>query len=100
MTGYEVTAEIKRRADRVGVYVLPSKNAAKKLDAFDKKSGVFQASFGGHGYMDFLLYKRDHGLAYARQKRQHYKRRHERDRHIKYRDGRLTAGYLADQILW
>lgn len=95
---YEITNEIKLRANKLGIELFQSKNKNKKLDAY--KNGIFQASFGGNGYKDFHLYKKEYGIEFANQKRKQYKIRHEKDRHIKYRNGKLTAGYLADKILW
>lgn len=95
---YPITAEIRKRASVQGITVKPSKNKDKKLDAY--KDGVFQASFGAKCYKDYHLYKKQEGEQVANQKRKQYKARHEKDRHIKYRNGKLTAGYLADKILW
>lgn len=95
---YTITNEIKERAKKLGIIVKPSKKADKKLDAY--KDGQFQASFGAKGYKDYHVYKRTEGQKVANEKRQQYKARHEKDRHIKYRDGKLTAGYLADKLLW
>lgn len=96
---YQINTEIRRRAKELGIDVKPSKNQLKKLDAY--VNGVFQRSFGASGYMDYHLYKRKFGDAKAEQMRRSYKARHERDRHNKYgRDGRLSAGWLADKILW
>lgn len=98
MQKYVITKEIEDRAKKLNIELYPSKNKNKKLDAY--KDGVFQASFGGFGYKDFHLYKKEFGLVYANKKRKSYKLRHEKDRHIKYRNGKLTAGYLSDKILW
>lgn len=95
---YTITNEIRERAKKLGIVVKPSKNPDKKLDAY--KDGEFQASFGAKGYKDYHVYKRTEGQKVASEKRQQYKARHEKDRHIKYRDGKMTAGYLADKILW
>lgn len=95
---YTITQEIKNRAKALGIEVKSSKNPAKKLDAY--KDGVFQTSFGAAGYKDYHLYKKQEGQQVANAKRQQYKARHEKDRHVKYRDGKLTAGYLADKVLW
>lgn len=95
---YPITAEIKKRAKALGITVQPSKNKDKKLDAY--KDGEFQASFGAKGYKDYHLYKKEEGEAVAKKKRQQYKARHETNRHVKYRNGKLTSGYLADKILW
>jgi hypothetical protein len=95
-----VTPEIRRRATALGVLVRPSTKATKKLDAFDSRTGEFIASFGGRGCKDFHVWKAESGPLIAEAKRRAYKRRHEADRHVMYRDGKLTAGYLADKILW
>ena len=97
---YQVTPEIEARAARLGIKVTPSKRKDKKLDAYDLKSNTFIASFGGRNYMDFHQYKELYGDAVAIAKRTAYRARHAKDRVIKYRDGKLTAGYLADRILW
>jgi hypothetical protein len=95
---YKITGEIKERAKKLNIVLYPSKNKNKKLDAY--KDDVFQTSFGGFGYKDYHLYKEEFGITYANKKRKLYKQRHEKDRHIKYRNGKLTAGYLSDKILW
>lgn len=95
---YKITQEIKDKAKAIGVTVKPSTRKGKKLDAY--KDGEYQASFGALGYNDYHIYKREKGEAYANEKRKQYKARHEKNRNVKYRDGKLTAGYLADRILW
>lgn len=95
---YTITSEIKRRAEKYGIEVFPSRNPKKKLDAY--KNGVFQASFGASGYMDYHLYLKEKGKKIAEEKRKLYKARHESDRQIKLKNGKLTAGWLADKILW
>ena len=96
---YEVTPIIRERARKIGVEVRPSRRKGKKLDAYDI-DGKYITSFGARGYPDYHVYKKEYGSKVADEKRRLYKLRHEKDRHVKYRDGRLTAGYLADQILW
>lgn len=95
---YPITQEIRNRAKKLNIEVKPSRNSKKKLDAY--KNGEFQASFGAKGYKDYHLYKKQYGDKVANEKRKAYKARHEKDRNVKYRDGKLTAGYLADKILW
>lgn len=95
---YPITPDIKNRAKALGITLKASKNKDKKLDAY--KDNVFQASFGGKGYKDFHRYMKEDGQQVANQKRKQYKARHEKDRKVKYRDGKLTAGFLADRILW
>lgn len=95
---YTITNEIRRRAEKLGVSVKSSSNPKKKLDVY--KDGVKQASIGATGYPDYHIYKAKKGETVANQKRKQYKQRHEKDRKVKYRDRKLTAGYLADRLLW
>lgn len=95
---YPITKEIRERAKWIGVEVKPSRKPEKKLDAY--KDGEFQNSFGAKGYKDYHLYKKEYGQKVANEKRKQYKSRHDKDRKVKYRDGKLTAGWLADKILW
>jgi hypothetical protein len=95
---YQVTESIKNRARILGIEVKSSKNAKKKLDAY--KDGIFQASFGATGYDDYHSYRKKEGAHIAEQKKEQYKSRHQKDRNVKYRNGKLTAGWLADKVLW
>ena len=52
-------------------------------------------SIGAFGYMDYPTYLETGDKALADKKRNAYKARHEKDRHIKG-----SAGYYADRILW
>ena len=88
-----------KKAEKIGVTIkAPSKDKNAKFDAF--KDGVFQNSFGGKGYKDFESYKKEDGIAVANKRRELYKKRHDDTRKIKFRDGKLTASYLSDKILW
>lgn len=95
---YTITREIQERANKLGITVKPSRNPSKKLDAY--VNDVFQASFGAAGYADYHIYKREQGQKVANEKRKQYKARHANNRNIKYRDGKLTAGWLSDRLLW
>ena len=44
---------------------------------------------------DYPTYKIKRGLNYANSRRRLYKKRHEKDRHIKW-----SNGWLADKLLW
>jgi hypothetical protein len=96
---YVITKEIRERAKQAGVVVKPSAKKDKKLDAFDKKTGEFQASFGQAGANDFHLWKDAKGKAYADERRRLYHLRHKNEG-AKVRGGKLTASYLAKKILW
>ena len=95
---YTITDAIRKKASAIDVTLKPSKNPTKKLDAY--KNGIFQCSFGQLGYKDYQLYLKNDGIEVANDKRRLYRVRHAKDRKIMYRDGKLTAGYLADKILW
>ena len=88
----------KSKAAKIGVEIKPSKNKTKKYDAY--KDGVFQNSFGAKGYMDYEKYRTKDGKEVADKKRRAYRARHKDDMNVKKRDGKLTAGYLANKILW
>tara|TARA_Y100000004_G_C8812982_1_gene368555 strand:+ start:431 stop:715 length:285 start_codon:yes stop_codon:yes gene_type:complete len=88
----------KKKAKKINVEIKPSKNKNKKFDAF--VNGVFQNSFGAKGYKDYEIYKKENGLEFANERRRLYRKRHARDMNIKMRDGKLTAGYLSNKILW
>ena len=92
-----MTASVyERKAKAVGLEIRPSRRTGKKLDVF--KGGVFQTSIGQRGAMDYEKYLRqDKELAEKRRKA--YKARHVH-RHTKLRDGKITAAWAADKILW
>lgn len=94
---YQITTEIKKKAEAIGVEVKPSTRKGKKLDAY--KDGIYQASFGASGYADYHIHKKEHGEAYAQERRRLYLIRH-KDEAPKTKDGKLTASYLAKKILW
>jgi hypothetical protein len=102
---YQITDYSKKQAAKLGLRIAPSGRKDKKLDAFDSKGNLVQ-SFGGTGYSDYPTYmklekegKVAKGTAAARRKA--YKTRHSNDRARRLDSrGKLTAGYLADKILW
>ena len=85
------------KAKRLGVTIEPSKRKGKKFDVYRK--GELQASIGAAGMMDYEKYLTRDGPEVANAKRRAYKARHVH-RTTKFRDGKLTAAYLADRILW
>ena len=87
-----------RKAKAIGVTIEPSRRTQKKYDVY--KDGVYQASIGAAGMMDYEKYLRQEGKEVADARRRAYKARHVH-RHKKFQDnGRLSAAYLADRILW
>lgn len=99
---YTITAYSRRQAKKLGVIIKRSTNKKKKIDVFKKvkdKDGKMKlkklASIGAIGYGDFPTFTKTKGKEFANKRRAAYKKRHEKDRHI-----RGTAGYYADKILW
>ena len=92
-----VISPYQRKARALGLTVERSTRAGKKLDVY--KDGVFQASIGAAGMMDYERYLRRDGKEEANKRRAAYRARHVH-RHKKYRDGKLTAAWLASAILW
>ena len=85
------------KASKIGVTIQQSKDKEKKFAVF--KNGEFQTNIGASKYNDYESYKKiDPKIALVR--RDAYRSRHAKDLKIKYRDGKLTAGYLANKILW
>ena len=76
----------RENAKKLNVTIQVSKVKNKKLDVF--KNNVKVASIGDIRYSDYLLHNDN-------VRKQNYKSRHERNRHIKD-----SAGYYADKILW
>ena len=92
-------------ARRLGLRLEKSKRAGKRFDAYDAKTGEYQASFGALGYDNYHSYlaKERRGevpQGTAAKRRAAYKSRHTKDRAVRKRDGKFTAGFLADQVLW
>ena len=91
---YNITRYTHAKAKKLGVSVKPSTNKTKKIDVFNKE-GKKIASVGSNGMNDFPTFMQKNGLRYAKTRRNLYKNRHEKDRHIKW-----SRGWLADQLLW
>lgn len=90
---YQITEYSQQQAKRLGVIIKPSTNKKKKIDVFKDDKKI--ASIGAIGYGDYPTFIKEKGKEFADKRRQAYKKRHEKDRHIKG-----TAGFFADQILW
>jgi hypothetical protein len=93
---YRITADIKTRADSIGVSVKPSKRQGKKLDVY--RDGVYQASIGDIRYPDYHVWIKTKGITYANQRRRLYHARHKDTPPMK--NGKYTANYLAKVLLW
>lgn len=90
---YQITEYSYQQAKRLGVSIKPSTNKKKKIDVYKDDKKI--ASIGAMGYGDYPTFMKTEGKEYADKKRQAYKKRHEKDRHVKG-----TAGFFADQLLW
>lgn len=93
MSPYRILPYTRKRARLLGVKIRPSHNKTKKIDVL--KNGVVVASVGANGMNDYPTFIQKRGLKYAQTRRRFYKKRHEKDRHIKG-----SRGWYADQLLW
>ena len=93
------TSVYERKANAVGLTIKPSKRSGKKFDVFLRSSKEYQTSIGAKQYKDYEVYLREQGKEEAEKRRAAYKARHVH-RHTKYRDGKITAAWAADKILW
>ena len=91
---YTITQYSYDQAEKLGVFIRPSKYANKKIDVYDSKN-KYICSVGDSTYKDYPTFIIEKGKAYANKRRKAYKIRHEKDRLIYG-----TAGYYADKILW
>jgi hypothetical protein len=91
---YKITPQQKLKAALYGVKIKPSTNRKKKIDVFDLNGNKI-ASIGAAGYMDYEMYIKAKGRAYADERRRLYKIRHQADR---LKVG--SASFFADKILW
>ena len=91
---YKILLYTKKKAKKLNVIILPSEKHNKKIDVYDVY-GNFIVSIGDIHYLDYPYYLKYCGKKIADERRAAYKKRHEKDRHIKG-----SAGYYADQLLW
>lgn len=94
MQKYKITKYTLSKAKKHNVTVRLSKVKNKKLDVFDK-NGVKISTVGDVRYKDYPTYIETQGVKYANERRKLYKKRHEKDRHVKN-----SKGYWADVLLW
>ena len=91
---YNISNYSYKQAKKLNVIIKPSRLKNKKIDVFSK-DGHKIASIGDKRYYDYPTYLQIYGKQYAEFRRKLYKQRHIKDRNIKG-----TAGYYADKILW
>lgn len=90
---YQITQYHKDQATRLGVTIKPSTRKNKKIDVFKDNKKV--ASIGDTRYLDFITYKKEKGLKYAKERQRLY-----RIRHGRFGKNKGTPGYYALNILW
>lgn len=100
---WEITEDMEKAAEKVGVRIERSTRKGKKLDAFDPSTGKKIASFGALGYGDYHVWQqmeRDGEVppGFAEMKRRLYRIRHYKHAALGWED--LTPGYLSYEILW
>jgi hypothetical protein len=99
MSQYKIKPYTFQRALDLGVKVRPSTNPRKKIDVFDFHNN-FITSIGAIGYKDFPTYTEEFGLEYALNKRDLYRKRHQRE--IQRLGDRWlgSRSYYAWSLLW
>ena len=90
---YKITNYTRSKARALGVSVKASTRKGKKIDVF--KAGKKVASIGAAGMNDYPTYVKKKGLAYAKQRKILY-----RKRHAKELNATGTPGYYAAKLLW
>jgi hypothetical protein len=90
---YKITNYTLKRAKKLGFTVKPSTNKTKKIDVYKNTKKI--ASVGANGMNDYPTYIQTRGIKYAKTRRRLYRKRHEKDRHVK-----MSNGWLADKLLW
>ena len=98
---YKIKKLQREKAKKEGVTIKPSTNKKKKIDVFKNKKKV--ASIGGvredgSFYTDYATSIKQDGKAKADKRRTLYLKRHRRE--PKMKDGKRTASYYADTLLW
>ena len=91
---YQILPYTKEKALQLGVIVKSSTRKNKKIDVFSK-SNEYITSIGALGYYDYPTFQKLYGKEFADKKRILYKKRHQKDRTIKF-----SNGWYADNLLW
>jgi len=82
------------KAQKLGLIIIPSQIKNYKIDIYDLDENYI-TSIGSLPYSDYPSYIESDGKAYADRRRELYKKRFEKTRHIVG-----TRSWFADQILW
>ena len=91
---YSISQYSFKKAKSLGVTIKPSTRKNKKIDVFDK-DGKKLASIGDMRYLDYSMYIKQKGKAFADKRKSLY-----RVRHGRVKDNKGTPGYFAYRILW
>jgi hypothetical protein len=75
-----------------GITIKPSTLKGKKIDVFKDDKKV--ASIGDINYLDYAMYIKQDGKAYADERRRLYRIRHKKDNKPN------TPGFYASKLLW
>ena len=88
---YEITEYSKLQAKKLGVEIKHSSNKKKKLDVFKDNKKV--AQIGAKNMMDYGLYKKEKGKAFADERRRLFRKRTDwcKDK---------TGCFYSREILW
>jgi hypothetical protein len=88
---YEITEYSKLQAKKLGVEIKHSSNKKKKLDVFKNNKKV--AQIGAKNMMDYGLYKKEKGKAFADERRRLFRKRTDwcKDK---------TGCFYSREILW
>ena len=89
---YKITPYSYQQAEMLGVKISPSDKPNKKIKVMTKDKIIY---IGDSKYSDYPHYIQSHGLEYANNRRNLYRKRHQKDRNIVG-----TAGYFSDRLLW
>ena len=92
---YKILPYSYNQAKKLNVIIKPSIKQNKKIDVYDLNNNNYLASIGSINHYDYPYYIKIKGKSYADKRRQLYKKRFEKSRHIKN-----TPSYYADKILW
>lgn len=91
---YKILPYTYSKAEKLGVFVLPSDRRDKKIDIYSF-NGEYLCSVGAKGYKDYPTYLKLYGKKIADERRRLYKIRHAINRKKKG-----SPGWFADQLLW
>jgi hypothetical protein len=86
---YKITPYTKNKAKELGLTVVPSKKANKKIDVFE--DGVYLASVGHPAYKDYGMYLQEGDKKLALERRRLYHLRHKK---------KTLSERLAGSLLW